>query len=134
MTDNMKKKERYAHPPSDSRHQNQGPTAPPRIGHTAMEGKRQHTKFLYALHGLHTKHLDRSLCPPVSATTQRRQTNPFPYDKIATVEGPKILRHVQHHPSARGQGGLHRMDGGHVGREASSSGKGQSVALEKCTS
>lgn len=45
-----------------------------------------------------------------------------------------FLKRVQHRPSARGQEELPHKDGGHVDREASSSGKEQHVALERCRS
>jgi len=51
---------------------------------------------------------------------------------VTTGRKPKkFLRRVRRHPSALGQEGPHRMGGGRAGQGASSSGKGQHVALEK---
>ena len=54
------------------------------------------------------------------------------FNRVTTGGRPKkFLRCVQHPPSAQGQEGLPRKGGGRAGQEASSSGKGQHVALGK---
>jgi len=102
----------------------------PHMDHVIRQRKRQHTKFLHALQTLHTIYLDHSSCSLISVTTQRNANKPTNFRTINTDSGPKsLLKHVQHRPSAREREELLHKGEERVDRGASSSGRGQHVAV-----